>query len=151
RAILVGRLADFLAAPGLVFEPPPVDYPSRTRPVTWTIQVQPPTPRVRLPEDLSIRVTVISNSGEPRSYTAQPVRDGLFQATVIPDHEVYLRVENTSTRRFEFAARIPDHDVTVGGKTFRLSDLDDLFGGPSPRVRTRQGQEIAGEIRGLNH
>ena len=147
RAIPVGRLADFLAAPGLVFEPPPIDYESRTRPVTWSIRVQPPTPRGRLPEGLSIRVTVISNGGEPRIYTARPARDGLYQATVIPDHEVYLRMEDTSTRRFQFAARIPDHDVTVGDKTFRLSELDDLFGGPSPRVRTRQGQVVAGAIR----
>jgi S1-C subfamily serine protease len=32
----------------------------------------------------------VSNRGKPRTYSAEPVRDGLFTATVIPDQEVYL-------------------------------------------------------------
>jgi S1-C subfamily serine protease len=148
-AIPVGRIAEFMNAPGLVFEPPPVEYVSRTRPVTWTIQVQPPTPGGRLPEGASIRVTVVSNGGKPRIYAAEPVGDGLFTVMVIPDQEIYLSIWNTSTKQYRGSGRIPDEEVKVGGKTFRLSALDSLFGGPSPRVRTRKGKEVRGAILGL--
>ena len=64
--IPVGRLAEFLAAPGLVFDLPPVAYESRTRPAIWSIQVQPPTPGAKLPAGLSVSVTVKSDDGKPR-------------------------------------------------------------------------------------
>ena len=48
--IPVSALAEFLATPGLVFEPPPLAYKDRGLPVVWTIEVQPPTPGAKLPE-----------------------------------------------------------------------------------------------------
>ena len=47
--IPVGRVAEFLAVPGLVFDLPPVAYESRTRPATWTIQMQPSIPAPNCP------------------------------------------------------------------------------------------------------
>ena len=42
-----------------------------------------------------------------------------------------------------------DHDITVGGKKYKLSDLAFLYGGATPRVQTRQGRELRGKIAGL--
>ena len=69
-AIPVGRLSEFLTAPGLVFDPPPLLYNERSRAVTWTIKVQPPTPAAKLPDKLSVNVTLANGVGEPRSFAA---------------------------------------------------------------------------------
>ncbi len=91
-AIPVGCLADFLAAPNIVFDMPTVAFETRNQPVTWTIRVQPPTPVSTLPRHLSVAVTVRGNRAKPRSYAAQSVGSGVFQATVIPDPEVEVGV-----------------------------------------------------------
>ena len=66
--IPVGRLAEFLAAPGLAFEPPFLAYKDRSQPVNWPIQVLPPTPGAALPERLSVAVTVSYPFGDPRTF-----------------------------------------------------------------------------------
>ena len=83
-AIPVGRLSEFLTAPGLVFDPPPLLYNERSRPVTWTIKVQPATPAARLPEKLSVNVKVANGTGEPRAFAAQAVGNGVFKVKVTP-------------------------------------------------------------------
>jgi hypothetical protein len=153
-AIPVGRLAEFLIAPGLAFAPPPLAYDDRARPVTWTIRVQPSTPSSKLPEKLSVAVTVNDGASEPRRYTAQPAGAGVFTATIIPvpldpERMVQLNVWDNAPRRFRFQVFVKDDDVTVGSKTFRLSDLSFLYGGPSPRVQTWRGDVVSGPIRGL--
>ena len=70
--IPVDRLRGFLAVPGVVFEMPPVPFDTRTKPVAWDIQVQPPIPRAKLPDRLSVAVTVKANDGRARRYTARP-------------------------------------------------------------------------------
>jgi hypothetical protein len=103
-AIPVGRLAGFLATPGLDFEPPPLAYEDRARPQTWTIRVQPPTPVAKLPERLSVAVTIADGAGEPRSYTAQPAGGGTFTATVTPvprDPERVVQKSSVTPRRVE--------------------------------------------------
>ena len=48
-AISVGRLSDFMAAPGVSFHPPSLSYDDRYKPVIWTIKLEPPTPVGRFP------------------------------------------------------------------------------------------------------
>lgn len=149
-AIPVGCLADFLAAPNIVFDVPNVAFETRNQAVTWTIRLQPPTPVSKLPDRLTVAVTVKGNRGNPRTYAAQPVGSGVFQAAVIPDPDVGVGVRDAATKQFKYAAFLPDCDVSVGGKVFRLSDLDFVVGGASSHVKTRQGQVVPGEIRGLS-
>ncbi len=151
-AIPVGRLSEFLGSPGLVFDPPPLAYKDRSRPVSWTIRVQPPTPSARLPEKLSVTVTIANAIGAPRSFTAQPIGDGVFRVKVTPvPHDPDLRVHLDV--RFPDGRAVPvevkDRTVSVGGTRFLLSDLQTLLGGPVPRVFSRRGATAVGPIAGL--
>ena len=139
-AIPVGLLSEFLTAPGMIFDPPPLLYKDRSRPVTWTIKVQPSTPGASLPAPLSVEVKVNNGTGEPRSYTAQPVGDGVFKVKVTPvprdpDRKVDLdvRFPNGQTAQVQ----VKDQDVAVARVKFMLSDLRFLFGAPAPRGRRR--------------
>lgn len=151
-AIPVGRLSEFLASPGLVFDPPPLAYKDRSRPVTWSIKVQPPTPLARLPERLSVTVTIANGVGAPRSFTAQAIGDGLFRVKVTPvphdpDLKVHLDVRFPDGRAVEVEAK--DRTVSVGGVRYLLSDLQTLFGGSVPRAFPRRGPAAVGPITGL--
>ncbi len=83
-AIPVGHLARFLAAPGLVFDPPLLTFDNRGEPVTWTIRAVAATPTTQLPADLGIAVTVTLNGGNPRTFAAQMSDPGVYQVTVTP-------------------------------------------------------------------
>jgi hypothetical protein len=147
--IPVGRIREFLAAPGIAFEMPPVPFDARTKPATWDIRLQPPLPRAKLPEGLSVAVTIKADDGRPRRYTAAPIGRGIYRTTLYPYLDVDLSVRDKATRRFLYAVYVKDHKITVAGKRLLLSDLDVLYAGPSPRVRNRDGQEIRGKIEAL--
>ncbi len=148
-AVLVGRLSEFLATPSIVCDVPPVAFETRDRSTAWTIRVQPPAPVFKLPERLSVTV-MVKNRGKPRTYTAQPLGGGVFKATVIPDPYVELDVHDPASDRPQDKFYLLDGEVSVGDKRFRLSGLDFLKGGASPRVKTGKGQVVHGDIRGLS-
>ncbi|MFI5459892.1 MAG: S1C family serine protease [Isosphaerales bacterium] len=151
-AIPVGRLSEFLTAPGLVFDPPPLLYNERSRPVTWTIKVQPATPEAKLPDKLSVNVTVANGIGEPHVFTAQPVGNGVFKVKVTPvprDHERQVGLDVRSPNGQAVQVQVKDGDVKVGAARFMLSDLRILFGGPAPRAQTARGRVVFGPIIGL--
>ena len=109
-AIPVGRLVDFLNAPGLVFDPPPLTYKDRSLPVTWTIKVLPAKPDAKLPEKLTVSVTVADGIGEPRKFAAQSVGNGLFRVKVTPvpldpDRKVDLEVRFASGQQLQFQVK----------------------------------------------
>jgi S1-C subfamily serine protease len=151
-AIPVGRLSEFLKAPVLVFNPPPLAYKDRFRPVTWTVKVQPPTPGARLPEKLSVEVSIDNGIEEPRVFKGEPAGVGSYRVKVIP-------VSREPSRKVDVVARFPngqvvqdqvlDHDVTVGRQKFLLSDLQVLYAGSPPRAITRRGEVVQGPIAGL--
>jgi S1-C subfamily serine protease len=151
-AISVSRLSEFLKAPILVFNPPPLTYKERTRPVTWTVKVQPSTPGAKLPEKLSVEVTIANGVEEPKVFKGQPAGAGSFQVKVTP-------VSHDRNQKVDLAVRfpngqvaqvqVPDRDVTVGRQKLVLSDLQALFAGPPPRVITRRGEAVIGPISGL--
>jgi WD40 repeat protein/S1-C subfamily serine protease len=83
-AIPVGRLADFLAAPGVSFRPPALSYRDRSKPVSWSIKVEPATAGGKLPEGVSVHVTIAHTKGDRRTREAKVARDGSFQIEVTP-------------------------------------------------------------------
>ncbi len=134
-AIPVGRLAEFLSAPGLDFDPPPLMYNERSRPVTWTIKVQPATPGARLPDKLSVSVKVANGIGDPRVFAAQPAGNGVFKVKVTPvprDPDRLVDLEVRSPNGQVIPVQVKDVDVKVGDIRFMLSDLRLLIGAPSP-------------------
>ena len=147
------QLADFLAAPGLVFDPAPLTEEDRTRPVSWTIHLEPPTPRAKLPEGVSVSVKLASGVRKPCTFTAEPTGAGAFKVNVGPLRSIAeLGVELT----VKFAAqnqptkvRGKDKEIKIGAQTFKLSDLKEITGGPSPQVQTVAGQTVRGPATGL--
>jgi WD40 repeat protein len=151
-AIPVGRLAEFLKEPGLVFEPPPLAYQDRFQPVTWTIKVQPPLPSAPVPAMLSVVVTVDHDRGEPRIFVAKAQGGGTFKVTLTPaprdpDRKVVLNARFPTGQSIE--VEVKDFPVTVRGIKFMASDLRLLNGGLSPSAVPLRGTVIFGEILGL--
>jgi hypothetical protein len=117
-AIPVGQLAQFLSAPGLVFDPPPFSFLDRARPVNWTIRLQPTTPRAKLAQGLSVAVTLFDGAGSPRTFAARTLGNGMFEATVAavprdPDWriDVGLTPMTAEWGRDSLTLRVPDKDV----------------------------------------
>ena len=124
-AIPVSRLTEFLAPPGLVFDPPPLVYKDRFRPVTWTIKVQPATPGLKLPEKLSVEVTVANGIGEP-AHLPSPARRrrGLSREghSVPRDPDRMVELAATFPNGQTIVVQVKDGDVQAGGVKFLLSD-----------------------------
>ncbi|MGO9601598.1 MAG: S1C family serine protease [Isosphaeraceae bacterium] len=151
-AIPVGRLSEFLKAPGVAFNPPPIQYKDRSLPVTWTIRVKPAAPTEKLPEKLTVEVKIESDLGNPRIYKAHPVGGGDFKVKVTPlsrdpDRKVQLDVRFSGGDLIQLDVK--GGELRVGGSRFMLSDLRVLYGDPSPRALTTRGQMITGSIVGL--
>jgi S1-C subfamily serine protease len=83
-AIPVGRLSDFLAAPGVVFTPPSLLYRDRSKPVTWSIRLEAPAAGGKIPAGVSVRVTVGHSKGDRRSSEAKPAADGSCRIEITP-------------------------------------------------------------------
>ena len=79
-AIPVGQLRDFLQAPGIAFDPPALPYKDRAKPVTWTIKVQPATPRIALGRPLCL------GEGRHRCHTAPDLWDQSHRPGHVPGH-----------------------------------------------------------------
>jgi S1-C subfamily serine protease len=151
-AISVSRLFEFLKAPVLVFNPPPLTYKERTRPVTWTVKVQPSTPGAKLPEKLAVEVTIANGVEKPKVFKGQSAGAGSFQVKVTP-------VSHDPNQKVDLAVRfpdgqvaqdqVPDRDVIVGRQKLVLSDLRALFASTPPRAITSRNEVITGAISGL--
>jgi len=151
-AVPVGRLLEFLEAPILVFNPPPLAYNRRGESVTWTVKVHPSRPSAKPPEKLSVEVTIANGVDKERSFQGKQVKDGSFQVNVKP-------VSHDTSRKVDLFVRFPngqafpvqvlDRDLTVGRQKILLSDLQVLFAEPSPRAVTRRGPVLQGPIIGL--
>ncbi len=143
-AIPVNTLADFLTAPGLECDPPPVVSDDRDKPVTWKIQVQPPRPGANAPEGLSVVVTVPNEAGQPSVFPAQPTSDGVYEAKVIPTprapfRRVDLVIKHGNSEQY-LEVRLKDDDVMAGGSRYISSVLRLLFGGPTLPTQAVRGR-----------
>jgi S1-C subfamily serine protease len=153
-AVPVGRLSEFLTAPILVFNPPPLHYKNRGNSVTWTVKVLPSKPGASLPEKLSVVVTIANEVDKVRSFPGKQVSDGSFQVSVKP-------VSHDTSRKIDLVVRLPngqafpvqvlDRDLTIGRQKVLLSDLQVLFAGTPPRALTRRGPMLNGPIDGLGN
>jgi WD40 repeat protein/S1-C subfamily serine protease len=83
-AIPVGRLTDFLAAPGIVFNPPVLAYRDRSKPVNLSIRLELPAAGGKMPADVSVRVTIAHSKGDARANEVKPGRDGACKVQVTP-------------------------------------------------------------------
>jgi Trypsin-like peptidase domain len=141
-AIPVSNLADFLTAPGLVFDPPPVVSDDRDKPVTWQIHLQPPRPGAKIPEGLSVTITVPDEARQPSVFAARPTGDGVYEAKVIPTprapwRRVDIVVKHGQDQKY-LEVRLKDDDVVAAGSKLISSALRLLFGGSSlPRQSVR--------------
>jgi S1-C subfamily serine protease len=152
-AIPVGRLSDFLAAPGVVFNPPAVSYHDRARPVNWSIRLDPPAAGGRMPAGVSVRVTIAHSENDSRTCEVRPMRDGTcrVQVTPVPRDppnpvraiEAVVEAKRGSVvlatvhRTIEFVGA-PQIVAQNGGERriiiFRTLPRPPMFGGFGPRV-----------------
>ncbi len=123
-AIPAGRLADFLAAPKMSFNPPALTFHNRHKPVPWSIKLEPATTEGRLPEGLSVHLTIahgdiadpkrdgtaptwyIARTTRTRTAVAKPASDGTFKVELAPlpsddsgstdAIEAYIQVKSSS-------------------------------------------------------
>ena len=152
-AIAAGRLAEFLRAPGLVFEQPSIPFESRFQPVSWMIRLLPPAPGVQLPADLSVSVTLTSEESAPTRYTAANQGHGVFKAKVIPvprdsakpiGLEVFVQTGNA------VHVAVKDFEIRVGKQSLMLSEAEQiLLTNSPPQVFTHGLGLIVGPIQGL--
>jgi len=157
-AIPVGQLTEALARPGLQFLMLPLLRADRMRPVTWQFHAVPPWPSGKLPEGLTLAVTVTANVGEPRVFTGRPSGNGAYQVTLTPvpsdpDRKVVLWVQMGKNMTNPAVAEVKDVDVTIGPRSLRLSDLRMISFRPGPNDRSyvilHEGGGVEGPIRGL--
>ena len=134
-AVPVGRLSEFLKAPILVFNPPPLHYKNRGSYVTWTVTVQPSRRGAKLPEKLSVEATIANGVDKERSFQGKQVGDGSFRVNVKPvSHDtsrkvdLFVRLPNGQA----FPVKVLDRDLTIGRQKLLLSDLRVLFAGQPP-------------------
>ncbi len=167
-AIPVDRLSQFLAAPKIVFDPPPLTDADRNRQVTWTVKLEAP-PKGKLPEHVTVAVTLRDEPGKSRIFAAQPASAGVFKVSLPPlppgmkgvQLSARFRTGNPTvtirTKEREVTVggdptlnvRSRDREVTIGGKKIKLSELRAIFGGATPRAETAGGKTISGPIEGL--
>ena len=63
---------------------PVVPKTTARRSVTWTIRMAPPIPGAKIPEGLSVAVTLKPGTDEPRTFTAEPAGPAAFKLTCDP-------------------------------------------------------------------
>jgi len=152
-AIPADRLAEFLGAPGIVFNPPPLSDDDRTRQVSWTIRIAPPMPGARIPEGLSVGLTLKVGSSKPRTFTADPAGPGVFKLTLNPlpkdPEQGVALLARFSSRGPTVRIYSSDRTITIGGKSFNLSKLRAIYPSGASRAETVDGKTITGKIEGL--
>jgi hypothetical protein len=137
---------------------PPLPLKDRYDPVTWSFKVIPPWPSGKIPEGLSVAVTLEDDRGDPRTFTAHPAGNGLYHVTVRPepngpDRKVALNIRVGKRPDDVVRVEVKDRDVTVGGRPFRLGDLAKIQRDPrnnrDPSVFLTAGGGLDGPIKGL--
>ena len=138
-AIPAGRVREFLAAPRIVFNPPSLTDLDRSRQVTWTVKLKPP-PQGKLPERVSVAVTLADGPGKSRTFAAQPADDGIFKVTLLPlpaDTRGVQLAARFRTGNPTVTIRTKDRQVTVGGDptlTLRTTDREVTIGGKKHKL-----------------
>jgi hypothetical protein len=150
-AIPVGRLADYLTTPLVLFEPPPVDLEDRPRSIDWTLKVLPAVPGTKLPADLAVSLTLPGSPERPRRVSARAAGAGIYTARVVPlldapERLITLAVESSTGK---WIGVTPDLLIRIGGQAITLGDLRSIRMSRPPRAVLRDDTTLRGEILGL--
>ncbi len=151
-AIPVGLLAEFLASPGIDFNPPVPPFADRSKPASWTIKVQPPNPEAKLPAELSVSVSMVNRDYEgPRVVQARPLGNGEFIADVTPIPGVSGKVVavDATIDGQGIHLEIGDFEFKVGDMTFLASEVPKITPGANSNVYTFRLGTVKGPISGL--
>jgi WD40 repeat protein/S1-C subfamily serine protease len=142
-AIPTGELGRFLRTPRIIFDPPPIPYKDRGRPVAWSIRLE-PTPLAGVTPDLAVRLELSGGSASRRSSPASAVGDGRYTVTDVPlspETEqlavltVHFAGENRVVAPLPEVTRLPD------GRTMTRT-----YGTPSPDLGTQRLRKLANRI-----
>jgi serine/threonine protein kinase len=142
-AIPVRDLIDTLAVPDLSFDPAPVRYEDRFKPVEWTIDLKPLTSTQATP-DLDVYVCVDVNGQAKPPVLAQRQSSGKYRARVVIQAEADgARLESVkATVQLKKGATLveefPPRMVAVVGEPSSKP-----ASGPSPAVAALAGQPLA--------
>jgi len=155
-AIPVGRLSEYLGLPKISFRPSPVPFDEREKPVKWTVKLTPGMPGAKVPNDLTVSLTVQTKKEGRLEFrepvVAQPARDGSFHAEVVPvphsDRKVRVAATIDGKSR---VLKVPDVALTINGKAVALGDIESLVVEENnlPRVTLRDGRTEEGTVTGL--
>ncbi len=112
----VGRLSEFLVAPGIAFDPGTLTDVECAGQVNWTVKLEPP-PKGKLPERVSVAVTLVDGPGKTRTFAAQPADAGSFKVTLRPQppSEELQLAARFHTGRPTVTVRTKDREVTTSG------------------------------------
>jgi WD40 repeat protein len=154
-AIPPGQIAGFLQAPGILFQPPPVRYADKLKPVTWDIQLLPTGRGAKLSEALRVYVLVTSDCGyfgPLESVLARAVGGGKYRVEVTPVIKEPVRrvvLNVTPTGKPAYIVQIDDREIQVGTRHFLLGDLKEIYPAPANVVITAEGKRVQGVIARL--
>jgi S1-C subfamily serine protease len=132
-AVPVSRLSDFLAAPGIAFDPPALSYQTRTRSVSWLIKMEPAKTGGPVPDNLSVHVTIGHSKEDRRTCEAKRAPDGIYRVEVTPvpsDPPTPVRA---------IAALVEARKGTEVLAT--VHRVIELAGAPAPRITAKQKAE----------
>jgi hypothetical protein len=152
-AIPVGRLTELLKTPLVLFDPAPIAYRDRHKPVDWTIRVY---SGGRPDPEADVRLAIAAGAAEPR---AVPVvhaarKDGIFRAHLVPitseaaDAAVVLGI-SASFPGGILSGRVADRAIKVGSREVRLSQISQVRFRPQPAATLSEGGELVGNPTGL--
>jgi serine protease Do len=152
-AIPVGRLAEMLETPLVLFDPAPIAFRDRHKPIDWTIKVL----RGGRPDaESEVVLTVATGAAEPRAVPVELAaqKGGVFRAHLVPiSPDVaaatqILSVSATFTGG-QLNGKVADRAIKVGAREVRLSQLSQVRLGPQPAATLTAGGELAGHATGL--
>jgi serine/threonine protein kinase len=150
-AIPVDQLTGYLRSPEVVFNSAPVGAGDPDNPLVWLIDVRPPT-LGSLPRDVNIAVT-LGRGSRARPATIKHLEGSRFQAEVLPPLPPEEPIEFVAALKADRVhGRTTDRTLTVGARSFRLSELRHLErfeSGSTFRVVTASGMKIDGRVEGL--
>jgi S1-C subfamily serine protease len=150
-AIPVSRLAEFLAKPIILFDPPGLAFKDRHTPVELSIKV---ISTAKPGSQRTVEVVLGEGDGEARRVVAQPASEGLYTARVVP----MLTKEKTGVRPIDLTAvfdtgqiegRVLDQQFRLGIQDVTLGELAELQLKPTPRAIALDDRRFDGALSGL--
>jgi hypothetical protein len=149
-AIPADLLREFLQKPEIVFIAPHIEYAMQNAPAEFTCTVASfidPAPA------FSVDIILIAGLGDRREFKGVPDGKGGFRvkASPVPRSEGSVPMVHLTTefQRGSVVGIIPDQEIKVGSRTFKLSETRTITQGTVAGIKTRKGENITGAVAGL--